>query len=120
MKGNTGSAAFFNLIATGVERFGWPGSLLAFSLYFVQTYATNEQKTRIIEMYVLGQGIGDAWPMIVLCLLFAAAFFAQNKYFRGKLKAMDRRLTEVADEKSRVQERAVGKALRHGRGKVAN
>ena len=62
MKGNTGPAAFFNLIATVVERFGWPGFLLAFSLYSVQTYATNEQKTRIIEMYVLGQGVGGVWP----------------------------------------------------------
>jgi hypothetical protein len=120
MKGNTGPAAFFNLIATVVERFGWPGFLLAFSLYSVQTYATNEQKTRIIEMYVLGQGVGGVWPEIVLCLLFAAAFFAQNKYFRRKLKSMDQRLTEVADEKSRVQERAVGKALKHGKGKGAN
>jgi uncharacterized membrane protein (DUF485 family) len=120
MKGNTGPAAFFNLIGTVVERFGWPGCLLVFFLYFLQTYATNEQKTRIIEMYVLGQGVGGAWPMIVLCLLFAAAFVAQNMYFQRKLKSMDRRLTEVADEKSKVQERAVGKSLKHGKRKGAD
>ena len=52
----------FRLFGILVEQVGFMGALLVVVLWFINTNATSEQKKRIIDMYVLGQGISIVWP----------------------------------------------------------
>lgn len=109
------ATAFFDLLGTIVEKFGWPGALLLFGLYFVERYATSAQKSSIIDIYVLGRGISPQWPIIVVSVISIAGLLAQKRYYDSKVAAINGRLDEVAAEKSRLQEELVGKKLNHGR-----
>ena len=102
--------AFFGSV---VERFGWPGTIVIFLMYIIEKYGTDDQKREIINMYVLGHGLPSFWPIAAVSIVSVLAILAQKRYYEVQLDSVNKRLDEVAAEKSRLQEQLVGKVLRH-------
>src|ERR1035438_5666229 len=100
-------------MGTIVERFGWPGTALLFGMYFIERHASDAPKHELIDMYVLGHGFLHQWPIAVVSVVSIAALFTQKRYYDSKHSAINKRLDEVAGEKSRLQEELVGKKLNH-------
>jgi hypothetical protein len=102
------------IIGTIVDRFGWPGALLIFGAFYLEKHASPEEHHEIIQKYFLGHGIASAWPLVVLSLLFVAVLVAQHHLYAAKTQKLQKRLNELADEKTVLQEQLVGRPLRHG------
>jgi len=89
------------------------GALLVVVLWFINTNATSEQKKRIIDMYVLGQGISIVWPVIVVFVGCILVVFAQHQIHKKTEQVLQTRIDELAEEKTKLQEEAIGRKLRH-------
>jgi|SRR5271156_512029 len=100
-----------------LDRFGWPGALLVFIAYFVEKYATLEQKRGLIDLYLLGRNASSLYTHLVLGGIFVAALLAQRFYFRKKLKLKDDELTRLGVWKTEHQEKLIGTPLHHSEGK---
>lgn len=100
-----------------LDRFGWPGALLVFVAYFVEKYATLEQKREIINLYLLGRSASSLYSHLVLAGIFVSALLAQRFYFRKKLKIKDEELTRLGLWKTEHQEKQIGAPLHHSEGK---
>jgi hypothetical protein len=96
-----------------LDRFGWPGALLVFVAYFVEKYATLEQKRDLINLYLLGRNASSLYSHIVLGGIFVSALLAQRYYFRKKLQVKDEELTRLGLWKTEHQEKQIGAALHH-------
>jgi hypothetical protein len=107
-------AAIFEAV---LDRFGWPGALLVFAGYFVEKYATLEQKRALIDLYLLGRNANTLYTHLVLGGLFLAALLAQRYYFRKKLRLKDEELTRLGLWKTEHQEKQIGAPLHHSGGK---
>lgn len=105
--------AFAKVFETLADKFGWPGVVLVFSMYFVEAHATIEQKRAIIDMYVLGHGISSLHAFIVMGGLFIAVALAQGYWYKRKIRVMGAELTRIGGEKSEKQEKALGTPLHH-------
>jgi hypothetical protein len=106
------------LLTTVVETFGWSGTLLICGFLFVIWYATPEQKQRIIDLYVLGEGIGNTWPLLVLSGVFALVSFAQYRWHQKKIGTLEKEIGRLGEEKSKMQEKRLGKKLPHAESKL--
>ena len=104
---------FFGLVESVVDRFGWPGALLIYGVYFVEKNASSEQKRAIIDMYVLGKGINFQYPIIVLGSIGLLAFVAQWGYHRKRAKVMKLEIKRLAAWKTKHQEGKAGGPLHH-------
>jgi hypothetical protein len=100
--------AICGLIETVLDRFGWPGALLIFFAAFVVHYGTTEQKTAIIDMYVLGKGVNVHYPLIVLGVVSVLVFFAQRYYFAKKMRQIKDELKRLGKWKTDHQEKEIG------------
>jgi len=109
----SGWIAFAGIVEALLNRFGWPGLLLVYSMYFVQNNASLEQKRDIIDLYVLGKGIGQLYPLIVMGSLFTLTLFAQRFYYRKQVKLMDEELQRLGKWKTEYQEKQIGAPLHH-------
>jgi hypothetical protein len=87
----TWPAAFMDTMAMLVDRFGWPGALLLFGVYFVEKHSTSEQKHQIIDAFVLGKGIEGRYPYLIFGMLvvFAAVMFAQQRFWKEAVRCSD-------------------------------
>lgn len=101
------------IFETLVDKFGWPGVLLLFLMHMVEYRATDEQRHAIIDMYVLGRGIGTMYPLMFMGGLFTAVAFAQRHWYKRKIKLMENELVRMGSEKSAQQEQALGVPLHH-------
>lgn len=107
-----------NIATTVVETFGWAGALFISSFSFVIAYATTEQKQRIIDLYVLGEGISKLWAVLILSGLFVITAIAQHRSYTKKLKVVTDELERVGKEKSELQEAKLKKTLQHADSKT--
>lgn len=96
-----------------LDRFGWPGALLLFVIFFIVRYATIEQKVAIIDLYVLGRGLKVEYPLVVFGAIALLAFFAQRFYYRRKIQLMEAEVKRVGQWKTEHQELAIGEPLHH-------
>src|ERR1051325_3004678 len=87
--------AFADIFTTVVETFGWPGALVVLTFWFVVWYATDEQKQRIIETYILGSGVSRTLPIIILSVTFAATAGAQRRWYLKKLETPTKEIARV-------------------------
>jgi hypothetical protein len=97
-----------------IETFGWPGATIILGYGFVVQYATAEQKQRLIEMYLLGGGIRQVWPMVVLSVVFAVLSIAQHRWYVKQIGIYTNEIARIGEEKSALQERRAGRRLQHG------
>lgn len=110
--------AFAQIFTSLVETFGWAGALIVFSAWFVVRYATEEQKQRIIEQYVLGTNISHTWPMLVMSVTFVVALLAQHRWYVKKLKVFTDEIEREGGIKSRMQSARTKKPLQHAKSKT--
>jgi hypothetical protein len=103
----------FRLFGILIEQVGFLGALLIATLWFINRNATQDQKRRIIEMYVLGQGISLVWPVVAVFVGCVVVVFAQHYIHQKKEQVLQTRINELAEEKTHLQEEAVGRKLRH-------
>lgn len=104
---------FFGLLGILVDRFGWPAVVLCGGAWFTNQNATIEQKRKIIDRYVLGEGIAPWWPLIVIAIVCVLVVWAQDWKHRHEVSVMRERLNEVAAQKNRLQELLAHRKLRH-------
>jgi hypothetical protein len=109
----SGWIALFRIVDTILDRFGWPGCLLGFGIYFVERYATPEQKVAIINMYVLGAGARTLYPYVALGIIGVVAFVAQRVYYRKKITLLKDETKRLGKWKSEHQEKQIGVPLHH-------
>lgn len=98
-----------------VEAFGWVGTVAILSFWFVVWYATPDQKQRIIELYILGTGIGRLWPILGLSVVFVVTLLAQNRYWRKKFEVVANEIEREGKEKSKLQGKGITKQLQHAK-----
>lgn len=98
-----------------IENFGWPGALLIIGWISVYLWGTDDQKHRIIEMYVLGTGIAGMWPMVVSSVVFVLVLLAQRSFYLRKIGVINEELAREGREKSALQAQLSGRDLQHAR-----
>ena len=106
-----------HLLTTIIETFGWTGFVVLAFFFFIVHYATDAQKQEMIDLYVLGKGIGNIWPMVSIAGLFAVTSFAQHRWYKNKIKDLEEEVNREGHEKSKLQEKLIGKKLQHARPK---
>jgi hypothetical protein len=100
-----------NFWASVVDRFGWPGMLVLLAATFIFSFASAEQKHQFVDLYILGKGIGHAWPIISLGVLFVAAAAAQKKVYDRKIALLETELARIGNEKSLLQQELTDQQL---------
>jgi hypothetical protein len=112
MKKTDALSSFLEFLGTIVDRFGWPGALLAVGIADFETHATAEQHRELIDKF-LGHGTGTFWPVAVLGLLFVIVSLAQRYHYRKNADILKQRIDELVEEKNRLHEALIGRPLRH-------
>jgi hypothetical protein len=110
--------AFAQIFTSLVETFGWAGTLVVFSAWFVVRYATQEQKQRIIEQYILGTNIAQTWPLLVLGGTFVLVLLAQHRWYLRKLKVFTDEIEREGKIKSQLQSKLANRPLQHAKSKT--
>ena len=105
--------AFAQVFTSIVETFGWPGALIIFGAWFIVTYATAEQKQRIIETFILGTNIARIWPLLIMAATFVVTLIAQHRWYLKNLQALSREVDREGKVKSELQEELSNKQLQH-------
>lgn len=105
--------AFADIVTVLVDKIGLVGAIFFTSFWFFQTTATPEEKRQIIDMYVLGKGIGDIYPTVIMVLIFAAITFGQHRIYKKKLKVKTAEIDRLSEWKTEHQKQYI-KAPLHG------
>jgi hypothetical protein len=105
--------AFFGLIEAVLDRFGWPGALVIYGIYFLEKNATQEQKRALIDLYFLGKGINLQYPLVIMGVVFGLAFLAQWGYYHKKMRLQKEEIKRLGEWKTKHQEQKVGAPLHH-------
>ncbi len=82
-------------------------------MYFVESNASMEQKRDMIDLYILGRGVGQLYPLLVVGSLFTVTLFAQRFYFRKQIKLRDEEVRRLGEWKTEHQEKQIGVPLHH-------
>jgi hypothetical protein len=104
-----------DLLTAIVDRGGWPGLLVVFFGVVFVFFASPAQKQEFFAIYVLGHGIRAVYPIVVLSVLFVATVVAQFRIYGNQIAVLERELTRVADEKSKLQQELTATKLRSGK-----
>lgn len=101
----------FDVIATVVDRFGWPGAALILAYTFVERNGTPQQKQEIVGLMInpAAQGAG---PLLALLAVGVFVFFAQNRVWRRKLEAQEDEIVRLTDWKTQNQEARISERSR--------
>lgn len=102
-----------DLFSVLIDRFGWPGAFLILAYISVERWATSDQKQAIIEKYVLGVGISEVYPLIILGIIAAALLAAQRYHWKKRVGVLEYEIKRLADWKSDHQEGKIDIGLHH-------
>lgn len=103
-----------DIVVALTDKIGISGALLFFGCLFVVYYATLEQKQRLIDMYLLGNGLGSFWPNVVVALLALCVIAMQQSILKGRIRQLQEEVAREGREKSRLQEKLQRRTLQHG------
>src|SRR5882724_3868529 len=104
------AARVFNNLA---DKFGVPGTFLLLIWLSVELWASTEQKQQIIDRYILGKGLSQFWPVIVVTLLALLAVWAYRERSEKRLHLIQDELNRCGAEKSLLQELLAERKLEH-------
>jgi hypothetical protein len=96
-----------------LEKFGWPGFLVLYLMYFLERHATDEERHALIDMYLLGRGLRTIYPIAVMGGIFILVLLAQRTLYKRKEHQMLAEIARIGEEKSRQQEAALKVKLHH-------
>jgi hypothetical protein len=111
------TTAWINLFASVVDRVGWPGLLVLTFCGLLFGWASADQKRQFIDLYFLGKGIGNVWPIVVLSIIFCATVVAQVRVYGKKIALIEKELERVGNEKSQLQQELTTAKLKRGKSK---
>jgi hypothetical protein len=80
-------------------------------VWFVEKNASPEQKIRIIDVYVLGVGLSQRWPLMLESLAFGLVLLAQRAIYRHRLYTKQLELDRAAKWKTDHQRDRTGAPL---------
>jgi hypothetical protein len=102
----------FEVIATGIDRFGWPGLVIILGYIFIERYASLAQKREFIDLLLHPTREGSG-PIFVLVIAGGVVFWAQQYYWKQRDKAKDTEIKRLADWKTQHQQRLIPEKLHH-------
>lgn len=102
-----------DLFTVLIERFGWPGTFLILAYISVERWATSDQKRAMIQKYVLGEGISEVYPWIIIGIIAAALLAAQHHHWKKRVGVLEHEIQRLADWKSEHQESKIDIGLHH-------
>jgi hypothetical protein len=105
------AAAVLKFLGTIADRFGWPGTIAVMVFYILITFPDEAQKRQFFDLFVLGKGIGQLWPNILVCTLALGVIAAQRFRYVRLLNQERAELNRVSEEKSRLQAAMEGRKL---------
>jgi hypothetical protein len=88
--------------------------LVLFVGFILMFWASKEQQHAFVDLYILGRGIVQVWPLVLLSAIFAATVAAQFHVYDKKIALLRGELDRVSDEKSKLQQELTTTKLRHG------
>lgn len=101
------------IVVSIIELFGWPGALVGFIMWFIVKYGSPDQKERIIELYILGNGISNVWALVIISGTAILIILAQRYWYNKKMEKFTAEMDRIGNEKSDLQEKLAGQSLRH-------
>ena len=91
-------------------QFGFPGIVLMLVYFFVTNYASAEQKRELIDAYFLFKGENSGiFGTIIFCIFGIVVFVGTRVHYRRQLRLKDEEIDRIAEEKTKLQQ----KALKH-------
>ena len=96
-----------------VESIGLPGTFLVLGYFFVDKYASIEQKRAIIDMYVLWREPHSILPLGIYSVAVVSLMFAQRHYYANKINALQNEVDRIGKEKSVLQEKLSPSPIHH-------
>lgn len=102
----------FEVVASGIDRFGWPGAVFIVVYVFVERHATLSQKREFINLLLRPHQRGTQ-AFLVLLILGAAVFLAQHYHWKKREAAKDKEIKRLADWKTQHQQRQIPADLHH-------
>ena len=103
----TGGEAAADAIVRVAERFGWPGAALIIAWRFLETNGSVDQKRQVIDMFILGKGIGANYPFLVMAGVFALLLLAQRVAWKKRTKYLTDEIDRLSKWKSEHQESTI-------------
>ncbi len=103
----------FRSVETLSDKFGWPAVFLILGYVFVFKFASLEQKQTLIDMYLLGKGIDQWYPIGVVVAFATLLLLAQDFWWRRKDRIKQREIDRLSQWKSDFQEHHIGTKLHH-------
>ncbi|MFC1475397.1 hypothetical protein ACFLQW_00160 [Candidatus Zixiibacteriota bacterium] len=108
-----GFGAFADVMTAIIERIGWPGGVFLLGYHFVVQNASSAQKTEIVDLYVLGKGLGAIYPIILMVATFAVVIIGQHLVYKKKLKVKTDEIDRLSKWKSEHQQNLIKGPLHH-------
>lgn len=102
----------FEVLATAIDRFGWPGAAVILVYIFIERYASLAQKRELIDLLLHPHQKG-AQAFLLLLILGSGVFGAQHYYWKKRDLAKDAEIKRLADWKTRHQQRQIPAPLHH-------
>lgn len=102
----------FEVLATAIDRFGWPGAAVILVYAFVERYASLAQKREFINLLLHPHEKG-AQAFLFLLIIGIGIFGAQHYYWKKRDLAKDAEIKRLADWKSQQQQRQIPVKLHH-------
>ncbi len=110
------AAAWAGVFEKLIEKVGLTGAFLVFVCIFVVVYASPQQRTEIIDLFILGHGIRALYPTLVASAVYLSLLIGQQYYLGRRIRRMEIELARLGQWKSDHQENQIGEPLHHSRG----
>jgi hypothetical protein len=100
-------------MVASIQAIGMPATFLVLAVVVISWFSTPEQKHEIIDKFVLGKRVMEAWPLIVLGGLTLLFNYGNYIYGRMRVRNVKEELTRVSIEKSQLQAMLSERLLKH-------
>lgn len=96
-----------------LDRGGMAAVAFVMIYVFVDRHATEDQKHEIIDKYILGQGITDAYAVALVGVVALLIIIAQGHVYRQKVRELQGEVERLSAWKSAYQDKNLPVDLHH-------
>ena len=97
------SNSFINQVFGLLGKFGFPGIFSFVILFFIWSWASDNQKQELIDQFFLMKGGNQGIHMIVILIAFVLILLGQHAYFRRRIKALIRRVEKLKYRNAKLE-----------------
>jgi hypothetical protein len=105
---------FFEVMATAIDRFGWPGTMVALVFFFVEQNGSLEQKREFITL-MLHPGASGSGSFLVLLAGGVLTFAAQHYVWKKRDAVKNDEIRRLSEWKTQHQQKQIPTKLHHSR-----